>query len=145
MEEDFSILVNYLWKETMKNLNTILSEQELIKFCSNDYFYLSTIQELGRPNFTMIADALQISKPAVSVMIRKLLSMGLVEKEKSEEDRRVIYVELTEKGKQLMKGDRDLYNNLSLDIKSIVRNEEELSVIQTTIQQLAQRIKTKSK
>lgn len=143
MEEDFSTLVNYLWKETMKNLNSILTEQEVSKFCSNDYFYLSTINELGKPNFTMIAEELQISKPAVSVMIKKLLSMNLVEKEKSVEDRRVMYIKLTEKGKKLMKGDHALYNNLSKQIKSIVNNEQELLVLQKTMRELALKITAK--
>lgn len=140
MEENFSILVNYLWKETMKKLNTIMTEEEVSKFSSNDYYYLCTINELKNPNFTMIADELNITKPAVSVMIRKLISMGLVEKEKSVEDRRVSYVRLTEKGKQIIKGDDELYNNLSNEIKSIVKNEEELKVIQNIMKSLAAKI-----
>lgn len=140
MEEDFSTLVNYLWKESMRNINSILTEQEAAKFCSNDYYYLSTIDELNKPNFTTIAEALQISKPAVSVMIRKLLSMGLVEKEKSEEDKRVTFVMLTEKGKQIIKGDHKLYARLSARIQELVHNEKELSVLQRTMKKLAQSV-----
>lgn len=142
LEEDFSKLVNYLWKESMKNLNSVLTEQEVGKFCSNDYYYLSTIHELKRPNFTMIAEELNVSKPAVSAIIRKLLSMGLVKKERCEQDKRVMYVTVTEKGLRIIKGDHELYKGLSSQIKALVNNERELLVIYKIIHKLAKSIAT---
>lgn len=140
MEEDFSTVVNYLWKGSMKRISKILTEQEVAKFCSNDFYYLSTIHELRKPNVTMIAEALQVSRPAVSVMIRKLLSMELVETEKSKEDKRVTYVTLTEKGAKIIKGDHELYSDVSNQIKKLVHNETELAIIQNTIRRLARSI-----
>ena len=55
MDKEFAIIVNTLWKKCIKNLNTLLSEEEAAKFSNNDYYYLMIIESLGQANFTEIA------------------------------------------------------------------------------------------
>ncbi|OPJ65236.1 MarR family transcriptional regulator [Clostridium oryzae] len=145
MENNFSTLVNLLWEECIRNLNSTLTEEEVNKFSNNDYYYLLVIHSLQKPNFSQIAEKLALTKPAVSAIIRKLISMNLVEKLQSTEDKRIYYVELTEKGKSILSGDMAVYKWVTDTIKSIVKDENELIVVERIISKLVESLKERKK
>jgi DNA-binding MarR family transcriptional regulator len=64
--------------------------------------YIETIQELGNPTFTELAEKLQVTKPSVTAIVNKLIRQGYVYKRQSNEDRRIYHVYLSEKGKNLI-------------------------------------------
>ncbi len=140
MEEKFAALVNYLWEDCIKNLSTVLTKEEENRFSNNDYYYLLIIQSLNRPNFSQISERLSLTKPAVSAIIRKLTSMELVDKQQSEEDKRMFYVELTSKGQRILEGDKELYKLVVDMIKEIVIDEKELEIIERVISTLVDKI-----
>jgi DNA-binding MarR family transcriptional regulator len=144
MQEKLSSLVNLLWQECIQNLNTILKEDEVNKFSNNDYYYLLVIHSLQKPNFTQIADKLSLTKPAVSVIIRKLQNLGLVEKMQSEEDKRVYYVELTKKGDSILQGDQAVYQWVSDMITDIAEDEKELQVMERILSKLVERLEVRA-
>ena len=45
-----------------------MDETEQSKFTNNDYYYLYVIEELGEPNFSAIAEALNLTKPGVTAI-----------------------------------------------------------------------------
>lgn len=144
MEDNFSKLVNLLWEECIRNLNDHLSESEKGKFSNNDYYYLLVIHSLQRPNFTQISESLSLTKPAVSAIIRKLSNMELVYKVQSTEDKRVFYVELSAKGKQILNGDREIYKWVTDSITDIANDEGELQIVEKVIQELVARLERKN-
>ena len=144
MQEKLSSLVNLLWQECIQNLNTILKEDEVNKFSNNDYYYLLVIHSLQKPNFTQIADKLSLTKPAVSVIIRKLQNLGLVNKMQSEEDKRVYYVELTKKGDSILQGDQAVYQWVSDMITDIAEDEKELQVMERILTKLVERLEERA-
>lgn len=143
MEEKFAVLVNLLWEECIRNLNTTLTEEESNKFSNNDYYYLLVIQSLQRPNFSQIADKLSLTKPAVSAIIRKLMHMELVEKIQSTEDKRMYYVDLTTKGKCILQGDNAVYKWVTDTIKTITADEKEFLMIEHIISKLVEKLEEK--
>jgi DNA-binding MarR family transcriptional regulator len=145
MEEKFSTLVNLLWEECIRNLNSTLTDEEVDKFSNNDYYYLLVIHSLQKPNFSQIAEKLSLTKPAVSAIIRKLIHMELVEKLQSTEDKRVYYVELTAKGRCILQGDEAVYKWVTDTIKKIVKDERELIVIERIITVLVEKLKEKNR
>lgn len=145
MEEKFSTLVNLLWEECIRNLNSILTEEEVNKFSNNDYYYLLVIHSLKKPNFSQIADKLSVTKPAVSAIIRKLMHMKLVEKLQSTEDKRIFYVELTEKGRCILHGDEAVYRWVTDTIKNIAVDEKELMIVERIISDLVTKLEEKSR
>jgi DNA-binding MarR family transcriptional regulator len=145
MEEQFSTLVNLLWEECIRSLNSILSEEEVNKFSNNDYYYLLVIHSLQKPNFSQIADKLSFTKPAVSAMIKKLMNMKLVEKVQSTEDKRMYYVELTAKGRSILQGDRAVYQWVTDTVTEIAGDEKELILIQHIISELVDRLEKRKK
>ncbi len=144
MQEKLSSLVNLLWQECIQNLNTILKEDEVNKFSNNDYYYLLVIHSLQKPNFTQIADKLSLTKPAVSVIIRKLQNLGLVEKMQSEEDKRVYYVELTKKGDSILQGDQAVYQWVSDMIIDIAEDEKEVLIMERIFSKLVERLEERA-
>ncbi len=145
MEEQLSALVNLLWEECIRSLNSILTEEEVNKFSNNDYYYLLVIHSLQKPNFSQIADELSLTKPAVSAMIKKLMNMNLVEKVQSTEDKRMYYVELTAKGRGILQGDRAVYQWVTDTIAEIAKDEKELILIQRIFSELVERLENRKR
>ena len=59
-----------------------------------------------------IADTINKTKPTVTVLVAKLVDLGLVKKEQPAEDARVSYVELTAKGKKF----KEVFEAISLEL-----------------------------
>jgi MarR family transcriptional regulator, organic hydroperoxide resistance regulator len=59
-----------------------------------------------------IADTIYRTKPTVTVLVAKLVDLGLVKKEQSAEDARVSYVELTNKGREF----KEIFEAISLEL-----------------------------
>lgn len=143
MEENFSKLINLLWGECIQNINSNLEEEEQGKFSNNDYYYLLMIQSMNQPNFSAIAEQLQMTKPAVTAVVRKLQKMNLVEKTQSEKDKRMYYVSLTPKGEKLLSGDRAVYQWMTDTMNSLCKDEQEQKLIENIINQLVERLEVK--
>ncbi|MBS5932075.1 MAG: MarR family transcriptional regulator [Clostridiales bacterium] len=144
MEEKFSNLVNLLWEECIRNLNSTLTEEEVNKFSNNDYYYLLVIHSLQKPNFSQIAEKLSLTKPAVSAIVRKLINMKLVEKQQSTEDKRIYNVVLTTKGRSILQGDKAVYKWVTDTIKDNVTSEKELIIIEHIISVLVEELEKKN-
>ncbi len=141
MEEIFATLANYLWKQSINNINQSLNDQEKSKFSNNDYYYLTVIFSLESPTFGAVAEALHVTKPAVSSMIKKLTNLGLVEKVQDENDKRKFYVVLSAKGENIVRGDYSMYQTITKNIKEIVSDEEQYLMIQKTMEELLERLR----
>ncbi|MFB0842730.1 MarR family winged helix-turn-helix transcriptional regulator [Paenibacillus oleatilyticus] len=63
---------------------------------------LEKLQNEGPLKVSQIADALWITSGAVTSLSDKLISGGFAERTRSEEDRRVVYMEITDKGKEII-------------------------------------------
>lgn len=98
IEKHFEYIANYLWQQSMNNINLILSTEEKKQFNITDYYYLTTIYNMENPNLGEIAEKLKLTKPAISALAKRLIKNELVEKVKSEEDGRIYYLKVTKKG-----------------------------------------------
>ncbi|MEZ4601288.1 MAG: MarR family transcriptional regulator [Syntrophotaleaceae bacterium] len=63
--------------------------------------YINVIKQNDEVTFTGLAEALNLSKPAVTSIVNKLIEQGYVYKCQSANDRRVYYIHLTAEGKQV--------------------------------------------
>ncbi|QUH18811.1 MarR family winged helix-turn-helix transcriptional regulator [Alkaliphilus sp. B6464] len=63
----------------------------------------------GKLSMKEIGELIGKDKSTITVLINKLSKLGYVEKEKCQEDRRVTYIVLTEKGKSI----EDKFNDIS--------------------------------
>ncbi|WP_411954961.1 MarR family winged helix-turn-helix transcriptional regulator [Alkalibacillus sp. S2W] len=66
------------------------------------FHILHTVEQFGQVQMSEIARSLSINKSNLTPLIQKLISHDLIQKEKSELDRRVTYVYLTDKGETFL-------------------------------------------
>jgi len=144
LDKDFSYIANYLWKESIKNINVILSEEEKKKFNIADYYYLTAIYLMDNPNIGEIAAELDLTKPAVSALIKRLESGGLIIKRQSLEDKRVFYLDLTDKAKEIVEGDNMLYRRI-INMAGNSVTEEQMKDFGFLMREIVNIIKTEGK
>ncbi len=111
-----------LWKNTTsiyKILHKKL-EQELILRTSSllEYRILKIIDENGQVTMAELAEINYVTQAWITGMIDKMENKKLVRRNRSEEDRRVIYIEITPEGKGLLAElkavfDKTLYEHFS--------------------------------
>lgn len=142
LEKNIAYICNYLWNESINNVNSILSNDETNSFNLNDYFYLTTIYNLGNPNLGDVARELKLTKPAISALVARLSKNQLIEKTQSEEDRRIFYLHVTDKGKQIIEGDNLLYTQLSEIIENLA-SENQLKDLQELLEKVVNTLKNR--
>ncbi len=124
IEDSIAFIANYFWKESISNINDTLSDTQMINFNMNDYYYLTEIYQLGRPKLGELASKLNLTKPAISALTKRLEKNELVTKTQSQQDKRVYYIGLTDKGIKIIQGDNKLYSNLSNLLNDLLTNEQ---------------------
>lgn len=134
MRNEFDSVFNGLLVDTFNSLTKIeensLQARHDIKLSISEYHLLESVGK-GYPDGITISDIaadLDITTASVTVGVNKLVKKGLVEKVKSPEDGRVVYVKLTRSGRRINAGHKlfhlHLVRNLSKEF-----NEEELSIL----------------
>lgn len=136
IKDSVAFIANYLWRESIRNLSNNLEESEIRNFNSNDYYYLTTIYYMNKPTLSQLAEALNLTKPAISVINRKLTGMGLVEKVQSSEDRRVFHICMTTKGKKIVEGDELLYGKIDSLIRHLTVTDEKYQFVESLMKEI---------
>jgi DNA-binding MarR family transcriptional regulator len=99
--------------QLMGELESKAFEQEgFSDITMNQMLYLEAVARLGQPAFHDIAEDLGVTRPSVSGIIKKLIKMGYLAKLQSEQDGRVYYIHLTEKGRR--------FNDLHSEVHQIL-------------------------
>lgn len=79
----------------------VFSECGLSDITLKQIGYLKTIDECGEVTFSRLAKITSNSKPTITEMINKFVKMECVYREKSQDDGRIFYIRLTEKGQMI--------------------------------------------
>jgi DNA-binding MarR family transcriptional regulator len=95
----------------------------------NQMLYLETIARLEEPTFGDLADHLGVTRPSVSVIVKKLVETGYIHKVQSDLDGRVYHLHLTEKGNR--------FNELHSEVHQILAHRITENLDQDEIEALA--------
>lgn len=101
------------------------------KINKSHIFLLKIIKNKENCTVTDIANHMDITLSAVTNLVNKLYEMGLVTRLRSERDRRIVYVGLTEEGKNVLKKIEDNRNRLFEKYFSDLSEEEIVSFFKT--------------
>lgn len=88
------------YRETYRG--AILDELELPEMTFKQFVYLDAIIKMNNPSYSDLAKKFQVTKPAVTATVNKLISLGYLERVQSREDRRVYHIIISEKGKRML-------------------------------------------
>ncbi len=98
--------------------------EDIVNISYSEYFYVEALNILEDATYSNLAQYLNLSKPSVTNMVKKLISKGLIYKIQSEKDRRKSYLYLTDKGKLLLEQDYNVVNEFTQEIKDSLTEDE---------------------
>jgi len=107
----------------------ILSECGLSDMTVRQIAYLKTIDEQGEVTFSRLAGITRNSKPTITEMVNKFVRMECVYREPSADDRRVLFIRLTEKGQRVAQAEHDaLRQVIERMTENLDEHEQELLI-----------------
>ncbi len=117
--------------------NSILDIEENC-ICKGEFSDLSVtemhvIEAVGlakKPTMTLIAKELRITSGTLTTTVNNLIKKGYLSRIRSEEDRRVVFVELSEKGKQAYSYHEEFHRELVRSAILGLDENQQLSIIE---------------
>ncbi|MEK4425047.1 MarR family winged helix-turn-helix transcriptional regulator [Solibacillus sp. FSL K6-1523] len=88
--------MSYVWKDIFEQ-----------RFPGSQSHILFVLERSGPLKMSELADSLNLTPGAVTVASDKLICQGYIERTRNEEDRRVVYLKLTDKAGESLKTVRD--------------------------------------
>ncbi|WP_282939207.1 MarR family transcriptional regulator [Paenibacillus sp. RC67] len=102
-----------LWSATRK-LSPELTAELSIPLTWQQFYMLYFINDKGTCKVTDLAETMEVKPSAITVMIDRLIKHGVVDRRHDEKDRRVVWIELTDKG-------RDVLEEVNVSRKKMIR------------------------
>lgn len=122
-----STLQKFYYEMTLAELRRMAKSRMLPKLSYASLLYLDLIEMTPECTASRLAEILGISKPAITVKINELLRRGLIRKRRSDEDRRVYYIEVQpETVEEYQPYDMALKRGLSAVIRKFRPNDVEM-------------------
>ncbi len=128
-------LISKIRENANKFILADLAQHGITKLAPSHGDILACLYQKERVTMKEIADAIHRTKPTVTVLVNKLAELGLVRKAQAVEDSRVIYAELTCKGKELQK----IFEKISEDLMQQVfrdMTQEEIKKLESSLQKI---------
>lgn len=138
--------LNEILVELFKDINEI--EEKAIRtgqyknMTSNDMHVIEAIGMGSAKNMSAVAKVLNVTTGTLTISVNALVKKGYVERVRSEEDRRVVLVSLTQKGRKAYAHHQKFHAEM---IEVIVEklSEEEKEVLEKSLSKLAKFFKEK--
>ena len=110
-------------------------EDKCTKIPNPQYPVLGILSVRGALPMSEIGMRLGISKPNMTVIIDYLIAEKNVKRIDDEKDRRIVMIDITEKGREALKGARELLKN-ELKKKLLILNEKDLVKMLSSLKNL---------
>ncbi|EPZ39613.1 putative HTH-type transcriptional regulator yusO [Anoxybacillus ayderensis] len=108
-----------------------LMKCELDDVTHDQYYVLRHIYKRGVCTSTELADVFAVNKSAITAMTNRLVEKGMIERGRGEDDRRIIALSLTEKGRKWLEETEQNVYELVEAIMTKLSHEEIEQFIQT--------------
>ncbi|MGO5051593.1 MarR family winged helix-turn-helix transcriptional regulator [Lachnospiraceae bacterium LCP25S3_G4] len=126
-------LFNEIWELEEKAIIT----EEFIDITNNDMHIIEAIGLGEGNNMSTIAKRLKITVGSLTTSMNSLVNKKYAIRERSETDRRVVYIRLTKKGEKAYLHHQDFHRQMVDAVISSI-GEEELPVLTKTLQGLSE-------
>lgn len=124
-----------------KSISTQMSEHLMEDLSLEQFSLVRMLYERGEVRSSELAEQLFVHKSAITVKVEKLVKKGLVERERDTEDRRSVYLRLSEKGIKLYE---ELSGKINQFVEAVVRDipESEMEIFLNVYEKLADYIES---
>lgn len=125
------LLVN-LFNHVMDREAAAIITEEFRDITNNDMHIIEAIGVDEPKNMSAIAHKLSVTVSTLTTNMNGLEKKGYILRERSREDKRVVHVTLTEKGKKAFYHHRDFHKNM---IRAIIKDlsEEEMEILRSCL------------
>lgn len=136
---DFNSTLNDVLVKLFRNVNVIeeraIRTEEYKDVTTNDMHVIEAIGMDGARNMTSVARSLEVTTGTLTIAVNSLVKKGYVDRVRSEEDRRVVLVSLSEKGRKAYLHHRKFHEQM---IESVVAQltEEEQRILEKALTKL---------
>jgi len=113
----------------MRKFQTQLRSGDLKEYTLRQLYYIELIDKNEGISVSQISKALDVKKSTVSIAINQLINLGIVTKIQSDTDKRFYFIQLTSKGKGIMKMHKQIHEDTIKKILKILNPEEVESFI----------------
>ena len=90
----------------------------------NFFQYIDIIGDMEAPTYGELAQKLNLSKPAITAIVNKLIKQNLVYKDQSMTDKRTFHIKLTKSGLEIFNSCRLAHNDLEKYIAEKLTEDE---------------------
>ena len=110
--------------ELIRKFQTQLLSGDLKEYTIRQLYYIELINKNEGISVSELSKALDVKKSTVSVAINQLIELGIVIKIQSNVDKRFYFLQLTSKGKDIMRMHKQVHKNTIKKILKILNPEE---------------------
>lgn len=109
---EFKVILVKLFNDILEYQESALCTSEFKDLTNNDIHVIRAIGMNEKKNMSMIAKELAVTIGTLTISINSLVRKGYVIKERSEKDKRVVFVNLSSKGKAAFSRNEELYDQM---------------------------------
>ncbi|WP_374120551.1 MarR family winged helix-turn-helix transcriptional regulator [Neobacillus sp. PS3-40] len=122
-----------------KKAESLIKEQIGNDLTNDQHYILRYIYQSKECTSSELADVFEVNKSAITAIINRMVDRELIKRTRDENDRRVVYLTLTDEGNTLFKKTEDRVHCL---VKSIITkfNMEEIKNFIQTYEKLADKL-----
>ena len=127
-----------------KKAESLIKGQIGDELTNDQHYILSYISQSEECTSSELADAFEVNKSAITAIINRMAERGLIERTRDQNDRRVVYLTLTDAGKTLYQTCQEKIEQL---VESIITQFDEVEIKNfiTTYEKLASILDNKKK
>lgn len=138
---DIISTLNELLVKLFRNINVIeeraIRTGEYRDVTANDMHVIEAIGTEEAKNMTSVARSLDVTTGTLTIAVNNLVKKGYVNRVRSEEDRRVVLISLSEKGKRAYLHHRQFHDRM-INVVVEELTEEEQQVLEKALNKLNQ-------
>ncbi len=121
--------LNEILVRLFRDINAIeeraIRTEEYENMTTNDMHVIEAIGMDGAKNMTSVAKTLEVTTGTLTIAVNSLVKKGYVNRIRSEEDRRVVLISLSEKGKKAFLHHQKFHEQMISDVLQELTEEEQ--------------------
>ena len=125
---DINQVLNELLVSLFKDINEIeekaIQTEDFLGITTNDVHVMEAIGTGTAKNMSTVARALGVTMGTLTISVNSLVKKGYVQRIRSDEDRRVVLVSLTDRGRQAHEHHRVFHEKMITEIVKDLTSEE---------------------
>lgn len=137
MAGDFFALLAYMRDKIFRPLE----QKTRSRMGHVQHFAMSLLFRKGSRSMTELATEMQISKQQLTPLVDKLINQGLLVKKADEHDRRIVRIEVSEQGREMLK---EMFGDIRSDLVEKLRllPEQELAELDQMLKRMLEILKS---